>query len=209
MHSKHQHQFTMNDSKKYFRAKMDLPGCKNGRLIRKMPNLGKNHLNREFAPKYVYDDDGSACQYDCENEPKFFAEVLAPKHVVGKTVILKKASEVACCNEQGDKQRKQFTLPAFTELTIVGEKMSSGTLRVIVKFNDRFYLVSEKLIFKPEKYFYLSSKGVIHEAWLGRDEDADKHRKSVGNMHSTKHDVNVYRRVLQEQHQENLRLQTA
>lgn len=46
------------------------------------------------------------------------------------------------------------------------------------------------------KYFYLSSKGVIHPTWVQRDVQADKFRKTVGNYHQTKAAAEKYRNSL-------------
>jgi len=175
--------------KKTYKAKQDLPGCQKGRTIVK------------DGDKYTYTDDNSICVYKCADEPKFFVEVKPPKHVVGTVIILKEPATVACCNVEGEKTRQQFTLPAYTEFKITGEKMPNSDKRnihVIVEFNKRHYLVSETLIKKPDFYFYLSSKGSIHRAWTGKDEKADRFRKSIGNCHVNQTDARTYVSVLKE-----------
>lgn len=172
---------------KLYKAKQNLPSCAKDRNI------------IESDGKYRYADDNTLCMYDCAKEPNFFAEVKPSKYEIGKMIILRDQANVACCSESGEKQRQMFTLPAYTEMKIAGEKERHGVTFIIVKNGDRFYLVPEKLIHKPELYFYVSSKGIIHKAYAGRDKKADVFRKSVGNYCHTKYDAEVYVQVLKEQ----------
>jgi hypothetical protein len=179
---------------KTYRAKQDLPGCKKGRII---TSDGVN---------YFYDDDKSKCMYDCAGESRFFEEVRPPKYPKGTEVILKQVGSYPTCTPTGEKLRRQFELPAFTIFTIEGERNINSKDRLILKFNENYYLVSESVVSKPEMYFYVSSSGIVHKCHAGRDEKADKFRKSVGNYHTSKHDANTYMTVLKERFLEDEKL---
>lgn len=160
---------------KLYKAKIDLPGCHKDRVI-----VGDSKT-------YRYQDNLKLCPYICADEPKFFEEIKEPKYKKGTTVILHDARSVVICDLNGKKTRSNFTLPAFTELTICGEITDNTSTWLILKMSSLYYyLVSDKVVHKPDCYFYVSSKGIVHKAWKGRDRQADKFRASVNNMHINK-----------------------
>jgi len=165
---------------KTYRAKVNLPGgCIKDTLI-----CNGKYLNT-----------GKPCLYDCENEKGFFEEVLPPKYPTNTTVIMKEQLLCRLCDLSGEtKGLSSFTLPAYTEFTIKGEKKKNTVLYLIVEFNKGFYyLVPEKSTYPAEVYFYLSSKGIIHHSYVGRDLKSDKFRKSVGNFHKTKPEADKFK----------------
>jgi hypothetical protein len=165
-------------SEKTFKAKVNLPGgCNKGTIV--------------FNGKYV--ETRKVCPYDCENEKDFFEEILPPKYSVNSNIILKTQQSYQGCNIVGETTRRNFLLPAFTEFTIVGEKKKNTILYVIVKNGEYYYLIPEKEIFPADIYFYLSSKGIIHCCYVGREPKADSYRKLVDNYHKTKPEAQIYK----------------
>lgn len=169
-----------------FKAKTDLPGCKKGREV--VGVIGHH--------SYKYVDTGDTCFYDCVNEPKFFEEVKPPKYIIDDLVILKKTCIVPLCNIMGEKTSKHFTLPAFTEFAIKYERSVKDKIYVVLNFNNKYYLISETFISKPEVYYYVSSTGITHKAWKNKDKKVDAYRKDVGNMHNIKEDAEKYKEFL-------------
>lgn len=172
----------MKNKETLFKAKVDLPGCTHGQIVKKT------------SDGYFYAESGKPCMYDCENEPKFFMEIQEPKFKVGINVILKKEHTAAICDSNGRKLHRQFTLPAFTEMRIEGELPTKigNRVNVILSHNNNHYIVPESMVFVPEKYYFVSSEGIVHPAWTGRNIKADTFRKSVGNMHASKEGARVY-----------------
>ena len=170
---------------KVYVAKQDLPGgCPAGtKVIKGTKNL------------YHYEN-GNLCPFDCEKEPKFFAEVILPKYQIGTLVILKDQLNVNVCTAVGNKTHQMFTLPAFTDMKITGEILSRSTLHVIVHYNSRYYLVPEKNVFNAETYYYVSSKGSVHKAYVGRESQVEAYRKSIGNYHGTGEAATLYKKSL-------------
>ena len=171
-----------------FKAKVDLPGCVRGQMVKKT------------SDSYFYTESGKPCMYDCENEPKFFMKIQEPKFKVGSNVILKKEHTAAICDSNGRKLHRQFTLPAFTEMRIEGELPTKidNRVNVILCYNNNHYIVPESMVFVPEKYYFVSSEGIVHSAWTGRNIKADAFRMSVGNVHKSKEDAQKYVRLLKE-----------
>jgi hypothetical protein len=170
---------------KTYRAKVNLPGgCVKDALI--------------CDGKYVAT--GKPCPYDCANEKNFFEEILPPKYPVDTAVILKEPLMCKLCDVQGNQKygRNTFTLPAYTEFFIKGEIKKNTVLYIVVSFGNQgnYYLIPEKNIQIAEVYFYVSSKGIIHHSYVGRDTGAEKFRKLVGNFHKTKIEAEGYKNKL-------------
>ena len=169
---------------KTYRAKVNLPGgCAKDTLI--------------CNGKYV--STGLSCPYDCVKEKSFFEEILPSKYTIGSTVIGVKQQEDRQCDLNGETNyaHKLFSLPAFTQLTIKGEKHKNKVVYVIIEFpqgiKKNLFLIPEKDISISEMYFFVSSKGTFNSDYTGRDSPAENYRKSIGNFHKTKEEAIVYK----------------
>lgn len=170
---------------KIYRAKVNLPGgCVKDMLIQ--------------DGKYI--DTGKPCPYDCANEKNFFEEILPPKYPVNSVIILRTQRNCQICDNKGNLRYRSgsFTLPAYTELVIKGEIKKNTVLNLIVSFGKQgnHYLVPEKEAYPADVYFYLSSTGIIHHSYVGRDLKAEEFRKLVGNYHKTKLEAEKYKNEL-------------
>jgi len=168
---------------KTYRAKVNLPGgCVKDTLV----------------CDGIYVSTGKPCPYDCATEKSFFEEILPPKYTVNSTVIIKEPLFCQVCDSAGEtKGRNSFTIPAYTEFSIKGEKKKNTILYVVIEHNKgHYFLIPEKDVYPAEVYFYLSSKGIIHHSYVGRDLAAEKFRKSVGNFHNTKPEADKYKNSL-------------
>ncbi len=63
---------------------------------------------------------------------------------------------------------------------------------IVRQGNGPFLAMNEKILNLYIKYYFVNSKGEIHEALVGKDKRADTFRKSIGNYHENKDKANTY-----------------
>lgn len=83
-----------------------------------------------------------------------------------------------------------MTIHAWTPLKFLGDYIEKNNiLYTRVEFNGRKYEIAENLLSRCEIYYFISSSGVVHSSFEGREPNVDIFRRKSGNYFKNKQDA--------------------